>query len=226
MVLDIGNFLPYLLERLDVQQVINKLWNEYWFKDPRRDQKTFEWWSSFKNRIKNYLISKGKEISKERKFQKEELEKEINSLQNSWSSSSKDSLNLEIKDKIDQLQKIIDFEIEGAKIRTRAKWLTEGEKNTKYFFHLAAAKKAKSKIGALNYKNVIAVGSALSEVVFRYYSKLFSKKKTCSKSIERILLLTKSFHSKNSFSSLEKELDFGKYFGFNTKNKIKQITWT
>ena len=91
----------------------------------------------------------------------------------------------------------------------------------KYFFHLAASKKAKSKIGALNYKNVVAVGSALSEVVFRYYSKLFSKKKTCPKSMERILLLTKSFHSKNSFPSLEKELTLGNILDSIKKNKIK-----
>ena len=57
------------------------------------------------------------------------LLKEINTLQNNLTD---DNVKL-LEDKLNQLQEIRAIKIQGMAVRSKVKWMTEGEKTSKYF---------------------------------------------------------------------------------------------
>ena len=75
---------------------------------------------------------------KERKKEKDHLNKEIEIMKSQLSEnvSKNKQLLTTIADLEDKLDKLYDFETKGLIIRSRVRWLEEGEKNSKYFCNL------------------------------------------------------------------------------------------
>jgi hypothetical protein len=107
-----------------------------------------------------------------------------------------------------QLNEINNKKAAGARIRAKAFGIALSEKPTKFFFRKAQSRKAKSLIHELKSNNgTIAVGHALLEIARRYYKKLYSNKKTNSKSQQKLLQAITSLLNVNLKQDLEKPLE-------------------
>ena len=101
---------------------------------------------------KKQIVEKAKEYCNGKNRQTpslEKLESELLKLQQKISNSAQ--IDPEILQKYNQLQLQVDLKIikqaNGAKIRSKSKWIQEGEKNTKYFL---TQEKTKSKTESKN----------------------------------------------------------------------------
>ena len=93
------------------------------------------WWDDLKLVIRstciNYCSRKRQSINRERNF----LTKRLIRAKNAFHAGD-DSVVSELRVVESTLSSLISREAEGAKIRSRAKWIEEGEKPTRYFFRL------------------------------------------------------------------------------------------
>ena len=109
-------------------------------------------WEWFKFELKLLAIITGKRISKTRKHKQKELIIEINKI------SEKVEITMEEKTKLIALQGKLDDmyrgKANGAFIRSRARWIERGEKNTSYFYGLQKHQQSKKNINRLK-KNYI-----------------------------------------------------------------------
>ncbi len=91
-------------------------------------------WELMKYQIRTLAIRRGKEIAKLRREKEEKIVHEIIRL------SGDCNINQENKNNLLQLQfeldRIYEFKARGVFIRSRKKWLEEGEKSTKYLFNM------------------------------------------------------------------------------------------
>ena len=90
-------------------------------------------WELIEIKIKEYSITHGKSINKNKIYKKEKIVKVIKQLHVNLINDYKenDEIELEIKEK--QLENIYHLEARGAQIRSRVRWTEQGERNNKYF---------------------------------------------------------------------------------------------
>ena len=90
-------------------------------------------WESFKNQVKDFSVKYSKQ--KQNSFKKTilSLEKEIEDINDSPSECFNMNRKRELEDRLSTLY---DQKCKGAQVRSRSKWINEGEKNTKYFLNL------------------------------------------------------------------------------------------
>lgn len=89
------------------------------------------WWDNTKYEIKKHTIKMSKLIQKARKNKEIEVRKELNDKLNKENVDMERIINLE-----EELRNIEEKKCKGAMIRSRAKYLIEGEKCTHFFFNL------------------------------------------------------------------------------------------
>ena len=87
------------------------------------------------------------------------------------------SVQPQIIDAESSLKSLFIREFEGVKIRSRAKWLEEGERPTRYFFKLEQTKIQKSQINSIYDSNGITVSSQadIEKAHVDFYTNLFSE---------------------------------------------------
>ena len=87
-----------------------------------------------------------------------------------------DPLYLQLEEMEDKLNKIYDFETKGLIIRSRVRWLEEGEKSSKYFCNLENRSWQKKNINKLkdNINNLITDSKDILNNIHDFYSKLYS----------------------------------------------------
>ena len=111
---------------------------------------------------------------KENEFQ---LVQEINQYCRKNTLSEEDKIHLSnLQTKLDQL---FTQRAQGAYIRSRAKWIEQGEKNSSYFFSLERRRQERNSINVLMVNNVeCSDNKIIAEEIFQFYSKLhpFHKK--------------------------------------------------
>lgn len=142
-------------------------------------------WEFFKFKIRESAIRHSKEMKKRSNLEETGIMKELNILVN------KVSLTLEEETKLiklkDDLDKLYTNMTKGAFIRSRAKWLEEGEKNTSYFFALEKRNYKKNNITSLKIDNSVTSNPIeLANHTFQFYSDLYSSKYNSIKSEEFI----------------------------------------
>ena len=105
------------------------------------------------------------------------LEKEINELEQNLTDNSDIQYleNLKI-----QLQEIRDSRIQGIAMRTRARWISEGEKTSKYFCNLEKRNYLDKTIPFLEKDdgNIISDQKCILNEIKQYYEKLYSNQNT------------------------------------------------
>ena len=143
-------------------------------------------WELLKLEIKKISINYSKIKSVERKNQVIELQNELNMLdiQLSQNPSCHEVQNKREKLKL-KLEVIEQHNSRAAQIRSRVKWVEEGEKNTKYFLNLEKTK-ANSKIFCSLKEQSGKVVTNQQEILrcqYNYFSTLY-KKKVCSDMME------------------------------------------
>ena len=109
-------------------------------------------------------------MKKEKKTNK--LEKELNDIETGNSTN----INMNRKRDIEkELDKLYEHKAKGAQIRSKAKWIADGEKNTKFFLSLEKAHQQNNTIRELKTRdgNVFENGNILNTMC-NFYSNLYT----------------------------------------------------
>ena len=86
-------------------------------------------WEALKTKIKNYSVCYSKSVNKTYKCKIKQLENDICEIEK----SNSEKINMNKKRKLEsELKELINKKAKGAQIRSRAKWIDEGETNTAF----------------------------------------------------------------------------------------------
>ena len=135
-----------------------------------------DWWDDLKVRIRtlsiDFSVRKHKKSNAERSSLTKQLIRAKNALHSGDLSAAPAVKNLE-----SALSTLISKEAEGVKIRSRAQWLEEGEKPTRFFFQLEQKRAEKNLFESLVDEAGIEKSSQsdLESILVTFYSRLFSK---------------------------------------------------
>lgn len=105
-------------------------------------------WEYMKYDIRKIAIQRSKEIAKNKRKKEDNIIKEIIAIHGKENLCNQDKDNLNMLHL--QLDLIYEEKARGAFVRSRRKWLEEGEKNTKYFFNLEKGNVEMSSLVKLN----------------------------------------------------------------------------
>lgn len=130
-------------------------------------------WEFFKYKVRQIAIKHSKLTAMKNKGKEFDLIKEINTI------CCKTLLSDIDKQKLIALQAALDniymFKAKGAFLRSRAKWIEEGEKSTAYFCRLEKRRQEKNALKSLIIGGQISKDPDLiSKEVYSFYSKLYS----------------------------------------------------
>lgn len=130
-------------------------------------------WEYFKFTVRKFSISYSKKLQKERQIEETKLTTELISYyhKSEWSEDDKTNI-IFLQSKLDEHYQ---NKARGAYIRSRARWLEEGEKNTSYFFRLEKQRQEKNTINSLIINDVECTDlKQISQNVKQFYSNLFT----------------------------------------------------
>uniref|UniRef100_A0A096MII7 Endonuclease/exonuclease/phosphatase domain-containing protein n=1 Tax=Poecilia formosa TaxID=48698 RepID=A0A096MII7_POEFO len=165
-----------LLKHEVVKTHINKLIIFYWNK-ANKEGSFCNNWELFKFEIGKFLRHYGSQISKLKKAEEEKVISKITSyyLKCPEEVSEEDTLSLiDNQNKLDALHK---HKAEGAFIRSRKRWLEEGEQNSAYFFRLEKYRSKINSIWQLNINDIISNNpKEIATFCAKFYSNLYSSK--------------------------------------------------
>ena len=134
-----------------------------------------EWWDKAKQHFKTIAIRYAKIIGKLERHEKFQLERKLTKLQEKSNNGS--MLDIEnyllAKEKLKQLEL---KELEAIKIKTKARFLEEGERSTRYFYSLEKNRKTKQTIRTLTKENLDTVSQPqdLLKETHNFYKTLFT----------------------------------------------------
>ena len=136
-------------------------------------------WDAFKCYITGICIEYSARKKKERNREKNKLLADIDriKLQLSHQASVTDnSLLTQLEELEDKLKKNYDYETKGLIIRSRVRWLEDGEKNSKYFCNLENRTWQKKNISKIQDPegNMITDPSSILKEIQEFYGKLYS----------------------------------------------------
>ena len=133
-------------------------------------------WDTIKFQIKDLAIRYGSKKKREKGQKKDSLLKEIEKLKKDNDLMKKDNLRNRLFEAETQLNEIISSEIRGSMTRSRAQWVEQGERSTKYFFGLEKSNGKKKFIGKIKSSsgNTIYDQAGISDHVVKFYQKLFT----------------------------------------------------
>ncbi len=145
-------------------------------------------WEWFKFKIKETAIEMSKCISSAKKQKQKGIINDLNRL------CQKLDLSLEEQSELTNLQNQLDSlyieKARGAFIRSRARWLEEGEKNSSYFFGLEKQRQTKKKINKLLINDVNTDNQdQINEEIRHFYDKLYESnfsEEDCQLFLEKI----------------------------------------
>ena len=104
-------------------------------------------------------------------------------------SNYKQNIKIEKDNLADTLHSIVEKQKEGAKIRSRARWVEEGEKSTKYFFNLEKKNVSNNTIKQLKKSNgeYVSTNNEILEEQYNFYNKLYESDNISEDNIKQYL---------------------------------------
>lgn len=139
----------------------------------RNGMSSWQKWEFFKFKIREIAIRHSKEIKKRNNHKESVTINELNSLLNKGNLTEEEESKLaSLKAEIDRLYTNL---TKGAFIRSRAKCLEEGEKNTSHFFALEKRNYKRNNITSLMINNATNSNpSDIANYTLKFYSDLYS----------------------------------------------------
>ena len=181
------------------------------------------WWDFFKNSLQAEIIAFSRTKRKNLSHERVVLTNEIIRLK-ALLVSGDFSVSPVIRDLENKLKDLVLKELSGATIRSKARWLEEGEKPSRFFFKLERERIQRNSISSVLNSDDVEVFShtEIEHEIVQFYSHLFSSetidplcKQTCFASIENHLDFTQQqscegFLSLQELSDAVKTLNLGK----------------
>ena len=136
------------------------------------------WWDNLKYEIKKYSIGFSQKRSKERKMKERGIHKELEDELQKVREGQEDINKIAFLE--DELKRIEEQTFKGAMIRSRANYMVEGERCTKFFFNLEKTRQKAEEIKSvknLEGKRITDKEGILKEV-HGFYNNLFTKQGT------------------------------------------------
>lgn len=132
-------------------------------------------WEFFKFKVRELAIKRSKEINKLKTAEENQLNEELDVLLNKDDLTEDDQIKIRnIHSKLDDMYIKM---AKGAFIRSRAKWLEEGERNTNYFFSLEKRNQKRNNICSLKINNNVTNDQTeISQHVYAFYKELYTSK--------------------------------------------------
>ncbi len=132
-------------------------------------------WEYFKYKVRSLSIKFSKTRSNQQREHEIKSFQEINEYYRKAALSDEDGANiLGLQTRLDDL---LSKRARGAYVRSRAKWIEQGEKDTSYFFGLERRRQEKNKINTLKVNNCkCSDPKVISEEMYQFFSKLYSPK--------------------------------------------------
>ena len=165
-----------------IKHVINDTKTEY---QTQLDKRSL--WEMVKIKIKEvsikYSVSKAKSRSNRAKLIEHKLSKIECLLQEA--NSNKTFLQNEYDTLKNELNTLSDFKAKGYQIRSRAKWIEEGEQSTSYFLRLEKKHQLFNQIDALKAENgdIATTSSQILNVASVFYKRLYATRKPANENI-------------------------------------------
>ena len=135
-------------------------------------------WDFIKMKLREFIVKYSSEKAKDRRTNIEKLENEIKDLDKRLVNTPTKLISDEIDRKKIDLEKLYDFGRQGVKVRSRAPWSEEGERNIQYFEQLLKTNKKKSMISEIYDKdgNKVTDKNEVLRVIKTFYEKLYSQR--------------------------------------------------
>ena len=171
-----------LLDRPTIEKLA-KFWEE-WRSFMHNFSSTLDWYIKGKQKIKQILITIGKQRAKERHDEENILNTTIKK------EMEKQDRNLVlIKECKSKLEKLIQYKIEGMKVRTRTETLPNEEKGSRAFFNIENKHKKQMNINTLMAQNGDTLFSEkdIKTEIHRFYQDLYTNKSVSQTAIERLV---------------------------------------
>ena len=160
------------------------------------------WWDIGKFRLKQLAISASVRLARNRASVKAALEREFQTLNTSHADTHR------MQTILTELQNIHTLTLEGSKIRSKAEWIEEGEKPTKFFFNLESHTQTKNTLRAVTSTtgNTVATNSLILSALREFYTNLYSAENTDTHSQDIMLSKLENKLLNEESDTLESEL--------------------
>lgn len=133
-------------------------------------------WETIKCVIRGDTIRYSVKKAQDRNKMQTNLEKDISRLEELYSKTCDHEVLVSLNTKKRDLETLYGYKAKGAIIRSRARWVDDGEKNTSYFFNLEKRHYSKRCISKLQKENgeIITGSDAILEEEVKFYSDLYT----------------------------------------------------
>uniref|UniRef100_A0A3P9LB20 Reverse transcriptase domain-containing protein n=1 Tax=Oryzias latipes TaxID=8090 RepID=A0A3P9LB20_ORYLA len=163
------------LLKLDIVQQKVSEFISYFYNLAKEENCYSKNWELFKCEITNFLRNLSSELNKTKKAKESQIINDIMTIskRNPAELSDDDKINLALLQK--ELDSIYKNRAEGAFVRSRLKWLEEGENNSSYFFQLEKRRAKTNTLEQLNIEDQITSDpKIIANYVNLFYSKLYA----------------------------------------------------
>ena len=136
-------------------------------------------WELIKFKIRNFCIHYSKQKASERRRQEFLLLNDISKLEHALYNFESPDLRNRLKERRNDLLMLYNYKLQGTILRSRARWVEHGEKNTKYFLNLEKRNKSHQFIQKLinDHGHIIVDHKDILTEIFNFYSSLYTSKK-------------------------------------------------
>jgi len=196
-----------ILENQEYCKSIEKLITKYQHKF-KEQTKLDILWDNFKLEVRDKTIDHCKKLANSKKNEIKKLENELKYLEelsNTSTYKEDTSLKQKLEITIKRLDKLYTEKTKGRQIRSRVKWIKEGEKNTTFFLGLEKTRQTKKAINELYDKNGKSTTdqNEIMEIEVDYYKKLYKSTNPDNDKLKKYIENTK-VHNKLSNNESEK----------------------